>query len=282
MKRFLKKMTAWIAGTVLAAMPVLASAFVVHADDEILTMNPNWITYQVDFENQIFSTVDTGKPVTYYFSSSVENHKIIGLQGFYLDFDEMMADAPQEVIDRAASSGYIHTGEMEFKIKFSKSFVEGDTLSINFPYPIQINDFDYGGEEQWKITNLSATGVSFICTATGDFEGKANWLGFGLVYVRNGSSSEDQFWFKPMKTQLNIAAEIASTSGKEAVAEVSGNFALSYEIMKWLEDHPNVTLKYNLTYKEKDYNIVIKGGQKLANPEIPWYGPEYLIGKFSK
>ena len=52
--------------------------------------------------------------------------------------------------------------------------------------------------------------------------------------------------------------------------------------MKWLEDHPNVTLKYNLSYKEKDYNIVIKGGQKLADPKIPWYGPEYLIGYFGK
>ena len=281
MKSFLKKMTAWIAGTVLAAMPVLASGFVVHADEK-LPMNLNWLTYQIDFVNESHDIVETTKPVTYSFSSSVENQEIIGLQAFYLDVDEIIADAPQEVIDRTASSGYIHTGEMEFEIMFSKSFVEGDTISINFPYPIQISDFEYGGEEQWKINNLSATGVSFICTATGDFEGKANWLGFGLVYVRNGSSSEDQFWFIPMKTQLNIAAEIASTSGKEAVAEVPGNFALSYEIMKWLEDHPNVTLKYNLTYKEKDYNIVIKGGQKLANPEIPWYGPEYLIGKFSK
>ena len=281
MKKFLKKMTAWIAGTVLATMPVLASALVVHAD-EILPMNPNWTTYKYDSETNNIKKVDTGIPVNFNFSSSVENQKIIGLQAFYVDFDEMMADAPQEVIDRAASSGYIHTGEMELYMRFSKSFVEGDSLSINFPYPIQIIDFDYGGEEQWKITNLSSTGVSFICTATGDFAEDANWLGFGLVYVRNGSALEDQFWFIPMKTQLNIAAEIASTSGKEAVAEVSGNFALSYEIMKWLEDHPNVTLKYNLTYKEKDYNIVIKGGQKLANPEIPWYGPEYLIGKFSK
>ncbi len=281
MKKFLKKMTAWIAGTVLATMPVLASGFVVHADEK-LPMNLNWLTYQIDFVNESHDIVETTKPVTYSFSSSVENQEIIGLQAFYLDVDEIIADAPQEVIDRTSSSGYIHTGEMEFEIVFSKSFVEGDTISINFPYPIQIIDFEYGGEEQWKINNLSATGVSFICTATGDFEGKADWLGFGLVYVRNGSSSEDQFWFIPMKTQLNIAAEIASTSGKETVAEVSGDFALSYEIMKWLEDHPNVTLKYALTYKEKDYNIVIKGGQKLADPEIPWYGPEYLIGKFAK
>ncbi len=281
MKKFLKKMTAWIAGTVLATMPVLASALVVHAY-EILPMNQNWTTYQVDFENERIDMVETTKPVTYNFSSSIENQKIIGLRAFYVDFDDVLADAPQEFIDRAASSGYIHTGMINLSLVFSNSFVEGDTLSINFPYPIQINDFKYNGEEQWKITNLSATSVSFICTATGDFEGYADWIALELQYTKSASALEDQFWFIPMKTQLNIAAEIASASGKEAVAEVSGNFALSYEIMKWLEDHPNVTLKYNLTYKEKDYNIVIKGGQKLANPEIPWYGPEYLIGKFSK
>ena len=85
-----------------------------------------------------------------------------------------------------------------------------------------------------------------------------------------------------MKTQLAVAADIVATNGGTAVAEASGDFGLSYEIMKWLEDHPNVTLKYALTYKGADYNIVIKGGQKLADPEIPWYGPEYLIGKFAK
>ena len=281
MKKFLKKMTAWIAGTVLATMPVLASALVVHAD-EILPMNPNWTTYKYDSETNNIKKVDTGIPVNFNFSSSVENQKNTDLFAMYLDFDDVLADAPQEVIDRAASSGYIHTGMINLSLLFSNSFVEGDTLSINFPYPIQINDFKYNGEEQWKITNLSATSVSFICTATGDFEGYADWIVLELQYTKSASALEDQFWFIPMKTQLNIAAEIASASGKEAVAEVSGNFALSYEIMKWLEDHPNVTLKYNLTYKEKDYNIVIQGGHKLANLEIPWYGPEYLIGKFSK
>jgi hypothetical protein len=52
--------------------------------------------------------------------------------------------------------------------------------------------------------------------------------------------------------------------------------------MKWLEDHPGVTLNYTLTYNGEEHLIVIPGGQKLANPEIPWYGPEYLIGNFGK
>ena len=281
MKKFLKKMTAWIAGTVLATMPVLASALVVHAD-EILPMNPNWTTYKYDSETNNIKIVDTGIPVNFNFSSSVENQKNIDLYARYIDFDDVLADAPQEAIDIATSLGYIHTGMINLHLEFSNSFVEGDTLSINFPYPVQITNYEYNGEEQWKITNLSATSVSFICTATGDFEGYADWIVFDLQYTKSASALEDQFWFKPMKTQLNIAAEIAASSGKEVVAEATGDFGLSYEIMKWLEDHPNVTLKYTLTYKEQDYNIVIKGGQKLADPKIPWYGPEYLIGKFAK
>ena len=93
---------------------------------------------------------------------------------------------------------------------------------------------------------------------------------------------EDQFWFKPMKTQLAIAADIVATNGGTAVAEASGDFSLSYEIMKYLDDHPGVTLKYTLTYKGEEHLIVIPGGGKRADPEIPWYGPEYLIGKFGR
>ena len=103
-----------------------------------------------------------------------------------------------------------------------------------------------------------------------------------LRLPKPASSTEDQFWFIPMKTQLAVAADIVATNGGTAVAEVSGDFGLSYEIMKYLDDHPGVTLKYTLTYKGEEHLIVIPGGGKFANPEIPWYGPEYLIGKFAR
>ena len=34
------------------------------------------------------------------------------------------------------------------------------------------------------------------------------------------------------------------------------------------------------SYKDEEHLIVIPGGGKYADPKIPWYGPEYLIGKF--
>ena len=156
-------------------------------------------------------------------------------------------------------------------------FEPGDTVTFYLPFAIDESKvIDYRAKEAWSYELVSPTCV----VATNLIK---DWFPFINVRLpKPASSTEDQFWFKPMKTQLNIAAEVASTSGKEAVAEVSGDFGLSYEIMKYLDDHPGVTLKYTLTYKGEEHLIVIPGGGKFANPEIPWYGPEYLIGNFGK
>ena len=156
-------------------------------------------------------------------------------------------------------------------------FEPGDTVTFYLPFAIDESKIiDYEVNENWSYELVSPTCV----VATNLISDDRPWINVRLP--KPASSTEDQFWFKPMKTQLNIAAEVASTSGKEAVAEVSGDFGLSYEIMKYLDDHPGVTLKYTLTYKGEEHLIVIPGGGKFANPEIPWYGPEYLIGNFGK
>ena len=160
------------------------------------------------------------------------------------------------------------------------------TVSYTLPFNLYITDFvgyysdvdpDWG-EDCGTIVSYSASGRTLTVSGTTSDSGYFDVVFSGKITF--GAALEDMFWIKPMKTQLNIAAEVAEQTGKATVAEATGDFALPYEIMKWLEDHPNVTLKYTLTYKDKEYNIVIKGGQKLAFPDIPWYGPEYLIGKF--
>ena len=50
--------------------------------------------------------------------------------------------------------------------------------------------------------------------------------------------------------------------------------------MKFLEEHPNVTLKYKVTYETNTYLITIPGKDVKATLEIPWYGPEWLRGHF--
>ena len=244
----MKKMLAIVLGTLLALIPVMSLSIVSFAK-EAKNINIEWYDWDT---GEIFAT-------TSCVLSVAEDSGNYGHFGFRWEANENSYGYYVEVYD----------GE--------SSFEPGDTVTIYLPFAIDESKVIYAdANEDWSYELVSPTCV----VATNLISDNDSWI---EVYLpKPASSTEDQFWFKPMKTQLNIAAEIASTSGKEAVAEVSGDFGLSYEIMKWLEDHPNVTLKYALTYKGADYNIVIKGGQKLADPEIPWYGPEYLIGKFAK
>ena len=155
------------------------------------------------------------------------------------------------------------------------SFMENDKVTITLPFSVSKINRDKTSimNDAWEV-EYSVNTLCCTCKKSCDII---------ITFVMNDEIPlEDQFWFKPMKTQLAIAADIVATNGGTAVAEASGDFALSYEIMKYLDDHPGVTLKYTLTYKGEEHLIVIPGGGKYADPEIPWYGPEYLIGKFGR
>lgn len=52
--------------------------------------------------------------------------------------------------------------------------------------------------------------------------------------------------------------------------------ALPYDIMKTLEDNPDITLVFSYTYEGRDYKVTIPGGSAKAFTDIPWYGPVYL------
>lgn len=246
----MKKMFAIVLGTLLALIPVMSTSIVSFAK-EATKINGVIEWYDRDTE-EYFAT-------TSCVLSVAEDSGDYEYYGHRREADE--------------NSYRYYIGAVDWE----DNFEPGDTVTFYLPFAIDESKIiDYAVNENWSYELVSPTCVVATNLIT-------DWFPhISVCLPKPASSTEDQFWFKPMKTQLNIAAEIASTSGKEAVAEVSGDFGLSYEIMKWLEDHPNVALKYALTYKGADYNIVIKGGQKLADPEIPWYGPEYLIGKFAK
>lgn len=87
-------------------------------------------------------------------------------------------------------------------------------------------------------------------------------------------------WLDPIREEVALGIGIAAESGAPATVYFEGDFSLPYEIMKKLQDNPGVTLVYNMLYKDTVYEIVIPGSEAVADPEIPWYGPEYLIGKY--
>ncbi|SDJ80658.1 Ig-like domain (group 2), partial [Lachnospiraceae bacterium G41] len=86
----------------------------------------------------------------------------------------------------------------------------------------------------------------------------------------------DKDWLDDLRLALRIADEL----GGERTVEYSGDFALSYDIMKYLEEHPLITLIYHVTYEDVEYTITIPAGKAIADPEIPWYGPLWLLANY--
>ena len=268
----LKKLIAAIASGLLMVMPIISSPLLVNAASRNITTKVSWERFDGNYD--YVGSVDLPVVIN---TTSEEEMEDFDEYGEYCDLDdfddEELAEWEEDYYlepGDAKGSFYLY-GYVELEYE---CFEEGDTITYTLPFAVGEVLYFYI-HDCFELVSISGNKVTVKCV---DY---CDWPYIEIIAKKGSASSEeDMFWFKPMKTQLNIAAEIASQTGKETVAEASGNFALSYEIMKWLEDHPNVTLKYTLTYKDKEYNIVIKGGQKLAFPDIPWYGPEYLIGKF--
>ena len=83
-------------------------------------------------------------------------------------------------------------------------------------------------------------------------------------------------WLDDLRLQLRIADEL----GGQRTVTYSGDFALSYDIMQYLVEHPDITLIYTVTYEGVEYTITIPGGSAIADPNIPWYGPLWLLANY--
>ena len=79
-------------------------------------------------------------------------------------------------------------------------------------------------------------------------------------------------------TMSDLCNEISSAiarGGEQTIYWERGT-SLSYNVMKLLEDNPDITIVFSYTYLDVDYTVTICGKDVKANPNIPWYGPAYL------
>lgn len=91
-------------------------------------------------------------------------------------------------------------------------------------------------------------------------------------------NSNPLFWEEPLENKLNAAV----TSSDKKVVEYVGDVALSYDVMKFLKDHPDVTLKYTMTINGEKKTAVIGGANVIADSNIKWYGVEYLYANYGE
>ncbi len=109
---------------------------------------------------------------------------------------------------------------------------------------------------------------------------------YALIYTENTTVSGGDAvvteqpapadWLEPFRVQLHIAGEL----GSEQTVKFSGGGALPYEFMEYLQNHPQITLVYHVTYEGEEFTVTIPGEYVVAEPEINWYGPLWLKGHF--
>ncbi len=83
-------------------------------------------------------------------------------------------------------------------------------------------------------------------------------------------------WLDDLRLKLQIANEL----GGPQTVEYSGDFALSYDIMQYLVEHPDITFVYHVTYEGQEYTITIPAGKAVAYADTPWYGPLWLLANY--
>ena len=88
-------------------------------------------------------------------------------------------------------------------------------------------------------------------------------------------------WLDPIRTEVGIGVEVIKETGNATTVYYTGDFSLPYEIMKTLQDNPLLTLVYTFPFEGETVTVSIPGSQVVASPEIPWYGPAYLVSNFS-
>ena len=68
----------------------------------------------------------------------------------------------------------------------------------------------------------------------------------------------------------------AIAKGGEQTINWSVGDSLPYDVMKILEENPQITLVFNYTYMGEDFNVTIRGRDVQADPKVKWCGPLYL------
>ena len=83
---------------------------------------------------------------------------------------------------------------------------------------------------------------------------------------------EDDY-LDPLREMLKTAVAL----GGERTITWNKGTGLPYDVMKTLEDHPQITLIFSYVYESKNYEVKLSGNVK-ANASISWCGPMYLYG----
>lgn len=92
----------------------------------------------------------------------------------------------------------------------------------------------------------------------------------------------DSTWLDPIRAKLHEQGRLTENGAESATLEIAGSYALPVEFMEYLNDHPNLTLIYHVTYAEEKFDVVIQGSNAIVDESIQWYGPLWLKANYNE
>ena len=119
--------------------------------------------------------------------------------------------------------------------------------------------------------------------AVGTYEIRQGTLSAGQNYYISFTGAtftiiEEQDYLKELRAMLQSAI---ARGGEQTVTWAKGT-SLPNDIMKTLEDHPQITLIFKYSYEGKGYTVTLSGKYVKAWKNIPWFGPLYLYGNYGQ
>lgn len=149
--------------------------------------------------------------------------------------------------------GYSFDG---WKDSAGNDYADGATVSINANMTLTA---------QWKVNSSPASTTPGTSTTPSSAP---------------STSGEEDDSSNESRDELSEKLATAIALGGQQTIEMNDRNTLSYDVMKTLQDNPNLTLVLSYSYEGKDYNVTLPGYMVKADDSIPWYGPLYLYGNY--
>lgn len=139
-------------------------------------------------------------------------------------------------------------------------------------YTVKVFSEQYNGDKKTDYASkFSSISVTVVDSGSGSEGGSSST-------VTNNTAPEI-----PTRDYLDDLRDLLKATialGGEQTVYWDKGTALPYDIMKTLQDNPNITLVFSYTYLDKDYKVTLPGKNVKAFDTIPWYGPLYLYGTY--